>query len=158
MPRGELYINGKDAYRRWGVSIETAGISALMTPLPLKENVENSSALSNGKDVILEETPKIDSREVNLVVHLTASSKSEFLSRYYGFCSELKKGRVKIWISHVPNETYKCIYRNCSQFAEFVFGYGSFTLRLEEDDPTDRSVTSTDYSDASKTDEEIANE
>jgi hypothetical protein len=48
---GEFYINDKDAYTTWGISMDTSSLSALMTPPPMKEFIENKSRLENGKRV-----------------------------------------------------------------------------------------------------------
>ena len=32
MPQEELFINGKDAYTTWGISMDDTALSALMTP------------------------------------------------------------------------------------------------------------------------------
>ena len=49
---GELFINGKDAYTTWGISMDDTSLSALMTPAPNKDLVENKSRLEHGKRVI----------------------------------------------------------------------------------------------------------
>ena len=50
---GEFYINDKDSYTTWGISMDTSSLSALMAPPPMKEFIENKSRLENGKRVIL---------------------------------------------------------------------------------------------------------
>lgn len=37
MAAGELYINNKDAYTTWGISMDTSSLSSLMTPPPMKD-------------------------------------------------------------------------------------------------------------------------
>ena len=50
---GELFINGKDAYTTWGISMDDTSLSALMTPAPNKDLVENKSRLEHGKRVMI---------------------------------------------------------------------------------------------------------
>ena len=38
---GEFYINDKDSYTTWGISMDTSSLSALMAPPPMKEFKEN---------------------------------------------------------------------------------------------------------------------
>lgn len=45
MPQEELFINGKDAYTTWGISMDDTALSALMTPAPNKEFIENKSRM-----------------------------------------------------------------------------------------------------------------
>lgn len=42
---GELFINGRDAYSTWGISMDDTSLSALMTPAPNKEFILNSATL-----------------------------------------------------------------------------------------------------------------
>ena len=39
----ELFINGKDAYVEWGISMDNTSLSALMTPAPNKAFIESES-------------------------------------------------------------------------------------------------------------------
>ena len=41
----ELYINGKDAYTTWGISMDNNALSELMTPSSNKTFIENESRL-----------------------------------------------------------------------------------------------------------------
>lgn len=45
----ELFINGKDAYVEWGISMDNTSLSALMTPAPNKAFIESESRLEHGK-------------------------------------------------------------------------------------------------------------
>mgnify|MGYP001115761044 CR=1 FL=1 len=77
MPKGELFINNKDSYDNWGISMDTSSLSALMTPPPNKEFIENKSRLEHGKRVIAA-TPKVDERSLTLTINLTAKNEDEF--------------------------------------------------------------------------------
>lgn len=58
---GELFINDKDAYTEWGANMGEGFIESIMTPAPLKEFVENTNRLINGKQVLYN-NPRLNSR------------------------------------------------------------------------------------------------
>ena len=135
--KGELFINSKDAYTTWGISMDTSSLSALMTPPPAKELVENKSRLEHGKRVMTS-SPKVDERNVTLSINLTAKNEQQFFERYLSFCSELETGVLHISTSYQPNVVYKMIYLSCSQFTQFMKGIAKFSLKLNEPNPKDR--------------------
>lgn len=135
--KGELYINGKDAYTTWGISMDDTALSALMTPAPNKEFIENKSRMEHGKRVS-PSSPKKDERNLTLQINLTASSKEQFFARYNGFCEELSIGVLDIKTKYQPDVTYKTIYQSCQQFSQFMQGIGKFVLKLNEPNPNDR--------------------
>lgn len=136
---GRLFINNKDAYTTWGISMDTSSLSALMTPPPNKEFIENSSRLEHGKRVITS-SPKVDARDVTLTINLTAKNEQQFFDRYLSFCSELETGVLNIKTSFQPNVVYRMIYLSCSQFTQFMRGIASFSLKLNEPNPKDRNL------------------
>lgn len=140
MAAGDFYINNKDAYTTWGISMDTSSLSALMTPAPMKEFIENKSRLEHGKRVITSD-PKIDERNISLTFNLTAKSEEQFFSRYNSFCEELATGVLYLRSKYQPNVVYKTIYLSCNQFTQFMRGIAKFSLRLVEPNPTDRSIT-----------------
>lgn len=133
--KGELFINGQDAYTTWGISMDDTSLSSLMTPPPMKEFIENKSRTEHGKRVVLD-NPKIDERNITLQINLTAKNKEDFFSRYNRFCTELAKGVLEIKTKYQPNVLYRTIYVSCSQFSQFVQGIGKFVLRLVEYNPS----------------------
>lgn len=134
----EVYINGKDAYTTWGISFDTSSLSSLMTPPPMKQFAESNCRLKAGK-VVITDNPQIDERQVTLTFNMTARNETQFFSRYGDFCEELKKGILNIRSMYQPDVTYKMIYLSCSQFTQFVRQIASFTLKLNEPNPTDRT-------------------
>lgn len=139
MPSGELYINGKDAYDVWGISMDSSSLSALMTPSPMKSFIENKSRLENGKSVIVSNA-KVDERNITLSFHLHAGNENSFFNKYLSFCQELETGVLNISTSYQPNVVYRTIYLSCSQFSEYRRGLAKFSLKLNEPNPTNRSV------------------
>ena len=135
----ELFINGKDAYTEWGISMDASSLSALMTPAPNKELIENKSRLEHGKRVITS-NPKKDERDLTLTINLTARNEVQFFDRYASFCEELETGVLNISTCYQPGIVYKTIYLSCSQFTQFVRGIANFSLKLNEPNPKDRST------------------
>lgn len=139
--RGELFINGKDAYTEWGISMDTSSLSALMTPAPNKDMPENKSRLNDGKSVIADASlVKKDERTLNLTINLTARTEDEFFSRYTSFCNELDGGFLNITTKYQEGVVYKTVYKSCQQFSQFMRGIAHFSLRLEEPNPKDRGI------------------
>ncbi len=139
--RGELFINGKDAYTEWGISMDTSALSALMTPAPNKDLPENKSRLEDGKRVIIDSSLlKKDERSLNLTINLTAKNEDEFFTKYNSFCEELATGRLNIRTKYQPDVLYRTIYKSCSQFTQFMRGIAYFSLKLEEPNPRERNL------------------
>lgn len=136
---GELFINNKDAYITWGISMDNTSLSSLMTPPSLKEFIEDTSRLEHGKRVDTS-NPKINERNVTLQINLTARDKDDFFSRYISFCEELATGVLEIRTKYQPTVLYRMTYISCSQFSQFMQGIGKFTLRLNEPDPSNRNL------------------
>ena len=137
--KGELFINDKDAYTTWGISIDDGSLSELMTPSPMKEYIENSSRSTHGKDVITSNCV-LDERNLTLRIHLTAKDKDTFFSNYLSFCDELFKGVINIRTKYQPNIVYRTVYLSCSQFSEFMKGMAFFSLMLCEPNPKNRGL------------------
>ena len=136
-----MFINGYDAYDTWGIIVTTTTVSELMTPAGQKALVSNKSRLEDGKRVITR-NPRKEDREVTLNIQMVAKTQEQFLANYASFCEELAKGRLVIRTKYQPDVYYRMDYISCSQYSEFMFGIGRYTLRLNEPDPTDRGVTS----------------
>lgn len=136
---GDLFINGKDAYTTWGMSLTDGSVSKLMTPPPMKAVIENKSRIEDGKRVI-NSNAKVDERDFTLEVHFTAKSKDDFFAKYESFCNELATGVLNIRTRYQPTVLYKTNYLSCNQFSEFMFGIAKFTLKLNEPNPKDRSL------------------
>lgn len=138
MLKGQLYINGKDAYTAYGIIMSETALSTLMTPAPSKDYINNSSRLVDGKRVF-KGNVKMDEREMTLSFNMIAKDKDTFLTNYAKFCEEvLAKGEIVIHTSFLPNVWYRCIYISCSQFSQFMRKIASFSLKLNEPDPSNR--------------------
>lgn len=142
MLKGQLYINGMDAYTTWGIFLEETALSALMTPAPNKEFISNKYRSKDGKSVI-KHNPRLDERDITLPFNMTAKDADTFMANYAKFCEEvLAKGELVIRTRFQPNVLYRCIYLSCTQFSQFIQEMAKFSLKLNEPDPSDRGVTS----------------
>lgn len=142
MLKGQLYINGKDAYLTWGIFLDETALSALMTPAPNKEFISNKYRSKDGKSVI-KHNPRLDEREITLPFNMTAKDSDTFLTNYARFCEEvLARGELVISTRFQPNVWYRCIYLSCTQFSQCIREMAKFSLKLNEPDPSDRGETS----------------
>lgn len=142
MLKGQLYINGKDAYLTWGIFLDETALSALMTPAPNKEFISNKYRSKDGKSVI-KHNPRLDEREITLPFNMTAKDSDTFLMNYARFCEEvLAKGELIIRTRFQHNVWYRCIYLSCTQFSQCIREMAKFSLKLNEPDPSDRGETS----------------
>lgn len=134
--KGELTINGKDAYATYGISFSEQSIANLMMPPPLKDYVSNTNAGINGKQVL--GTPKVAERDVIIEMSITAASRDDLLTKLTAFIEVLKGGSLKIKTKY-NSDVYKMLYISCSQLSTFLNRTAVFTLRLNEPNPNDRS-------------------
>lgn len=135
---GDLTINGTDAYTAWGLSFEDGALSALMTPAPNKELIQNKSRITHGKSVITSNV-MVDEREISLPFHIVASSKADFFSKYNSFCNVLASGVLNVSSRYQTGVVYHLIYLSCTQFGEYQRDMAKFVLKVCEPDPTNRS-------------------
>ena len=142
MLTGHLIINGKDAYKEYGIFMDETALSTLMTPAPNKEFISNKYRSKDGKSVI-KHNPRLDERDITLSFNMTAKDSNTFMTNYAQFCEEvLAKGELVIHTRFQPNVWYRCIYLSCTQFSQFIREMAKFSLKLNEPDPSDRDETS----------------
>lgn len=136
-------INGYDAYSKWGVIIPDTSVSGLLAFAPLKAYITNKSRLMDGDLTACGggTTPKVDSRDLTLVLYIKARNLTQFNQRLNAFETELRKGGFTLWVAERPNDYYRLLYQSCSQFTQFNGRLAKFTLRVQEPDPTDRAAT-----------------
>ena len=137
MLKGQLMINGKDAYEVWGISMDDTSLSALMTPPSIKPYITNDDRIKNGKEYLTAPV-YIDSRDLTLQLNLTAKDEEQFFARYSSFCNVLAKGVLDIETSFQAGVVYHCLYQSCSQFSQFMRGIGKFVLKVTEMNPNNR--------------------
>lgn len=139
MPKGQLKINGVDAFTTYGMSISDGGVSALLTPAANKGYITNKSRLEHGTRYI-NNNPKVEERSVSVPFHITAKTKEQFFTRYDALCTVFAAGNLTIWTSFAPSKYFHMVYDGCTQFGEYQQQMAKFVLKLIEPDPTNRSV------------------
>lgn len=132
-----LYINGENAASRYGAYLDSSGLAALMTPPPLKDYIENDSALEDG--VAIGGSPMMDKRSISLTLYLKANSDAQFLQRYADLCALFKNRAINISTSFQDGVVYRCRYQSCTQFSQFNGRMAKFALKLVEPNPNNRS-------------------
>ena len=138
--KGELYINGQDAWTKWGIQMDDASLSALMTPPGVKDYPKNQSRLEDGTRYITHST-KLKERDLTLSLQFVANNKEEFYAHYTAFCNNvLAHGTINIKTKYQADVVYKCIYQSCTQYRQFLGKVAKFSLKLVESDPSDRST------------------
>lgn len=135
----DLIINGKNARELCGICTTSNTLGALLAPPPLKECIQNSSRLEDGVR-FTETKPFYASREITLELQMVAPDKITFYSYLRTLYELLSNRYLEIYTSDSPMVVYRCLYSNCTQFTQFNRGIATFSLKLTETDPSDRSV------------------
>lgn len=149
----KLIINGKDALETWGVSLADGALLDLLKPPPMKAVLENKSAVSPGKQILVtDDAPAVvDERDLNLPVNMFAASQADLTSKFLDFRTELMKGMLNIELTinkgDINERTFKgvFIYKQCSQLQSFLRQKAKFMLQLNQPDPEDFFVISRDW-------------
>lgn len=137
MPAGQLYINNKDAYTTWGISLSTDGLSALMTPTGIKTMVSDDCRLKNGTDYIVDNI-RVTERSITLPLVMSAPTEKAFFNQHSLFCQELKKVQLNIKTAFQDGVVYRCLYQSCTQYAQYMRGIAKLSLKLVEPNPINR--------------------
>ena len=141
MPAGQLKINGVDAFTTWGISLDSTALSALMTPAPLKDMIENRSRLEHGVRRV-RTNRKINERTIKLGLNMWANTESDFMTRYNNFYSAvLSAGQVNIEVpTFLPNVVFRCDFVSCDSYGVYQRQLAKFVLTLIESNPDNRSA------------------
>lgn len=138
--KGELIINGRDAWTLWGVNMGDGFIDTLDAPLPMKEYIENESRLEDGKRVLTSNAKK-DSREITLSFTITGTSENDYRTKKKAFEAELYKGSLTVSVPKVSADVYHLIYtgKNVSYGLSLDRCFGNFSAKFEEPNPSYRT-------------------
>lgn len=137
---GDIFINSKDAYSTWGVSMGDGFIDAIDGFNELKGFIENESRLENGKRVIAA-NPKIAARQLSLQFTIRGDSEANYRVKKKNFQKELEKGLVTIKIPSLGEEVYKLVYtgKNIAYGMSLNRRFGKVSMKFEEPNPADRA-------------------
>ena len=137
--KGELYINGKDAWTEWGVNMGGDFINAIDSFAPMKDYIENESRLEHGKRVLVKD-PKVASREMTLRFTIKGDDESDFRTKRKAFEAELQAGKVDVEIPALGDEVYHLIYlgKSVSYALSLSRTFCAMSSKFEEPNPMDR--------------------
>lgn len=135
----ELYINGKDAYTTWGVSMGDNFLDTLEAPLTVKDYISNESRTEDGKRVITDKSMiKIAARDVTLQFHICGKNQREYLQNKKDFQQELYGGVIDINIPARGPELYHLLYLGKQVSYSQSYSEGKLSAKFEEPNPTNR--------------------
>lgn len=137
--KGELLINGKDAWTTWGVCMGEGFLDSIDAPVPMKDYIENESRLEHGKRIITENA-KVDSRNFTLEFTIMGSTESDYRAKKKAFESELYKGPITVQIPKLNSEVYRLVYlgKSISYGLSLNRCFGKFSSKFEEPNPANR--------------------
>lgn len=137
---GDLLINGRDAWKTWGINMGSGFLDALDGFNEMKDYIENESRLEHGKRMITDNA-KVASREITLQFTITGNSESDYRAKKKAFQSELEKGAVTISVPALGSEVYKLVYlgKNVSYGLSLDRCFGKVSSKFCEPNPKDRS-------------------
>lgn len=144
MERIDLYINGINARKEWGLLTTPNTLSALLAPPSMKTRPTFTSRLEPGTRTDTE-NPQVAARDLNLEVQLTARTPQQFYERLQSFTRFLTEAtEIALRLSDRPDVCYNLIYSSCGTFTQFCRGIATLSLKMNEPDPTDRTEHETD--------------
>lgn len=137
--KGDLIINGKDAFETWGINMGDGFLESLYSPYPMKDIIENKSRLEDGKRVILNNQKK-DERDLTLVFTLMGESQSDYIDKYKSFVTEISAGDIAIKVPALGEEVYHVYYLRSNSFAWNIDRtFSKLSIKLCEPNPSNRT-------------------
>ena len=138
--KGDLYINGKDAWDTWGVNMGEDFLNAIDAFAPMKEYIENDSRLEHGKRVLVLE-PKVASRDLTLHFTIKGDSANDFRTKRKAFEEELRKGEVDVKVPVLGSEIYHLIYsgKSVGYAMNMARTFCTLSAKFEEPNPMNRA-------------------
>lgn len=129
-------INGK-RLADFGATLLAGAYSALMTPAPLKDFIENNDRSKDGTDVLVN-NPRKAERDVTLSFLIEGSSKEDYHTHYSTFLSELYKGKILLYVEEL-DETFRLLYANATQFENWRLHACRIAVKFREPNPANRA-------------------
>ena len=138
--KGDLFINGKDAWETWGVNMGDGFLDAIDGFLPMKEFIENDSRKQHGKRVLYVE-PKVASRDLTLHFTIKGEDESDFRAKRKAFESQLYKGKLEVVVPALGGDIYKLTYlgKSVSYAMNITRTFCTISAKFEEPNPMDRA-------------------
>ena len=137
--RGDLIINGQDAYETWGVSMGDNFIDRMEAPVSVKDYISNESRLEHGKRVITDANIiRLASRDVTLQFHIFGDSENDYRTKKKDFEQMLYRGEVNIQIPSRGTEIYHLLYLGKQITFAQTSSECKLTAKFEEPNPNNR--------------------
>lgn len=136
----DLIINGVDALAAYGVRMGDDFLDALGKTADNKEYIENDSPLENGTQVIVPDTPMVESRTVTLTFRLIGATHADYLTKKAAFEKALHAGTMTIQVPEDSSDIYHLVYNKCTSYAQNRRRTScKIAAQFTEPDPTNRS-------------------
>lgn len=129
-------LNGKPL-ADLGAVLLAGAYSALMTPAPLKDFLENDDRSKDGTDVLVN-NPRKAERDVTLTFLITGNNTTNYLAHYDAFIAELHKGQITLYIGDL-NQTFRLLFSNATQFENWRLNACKIAVKFREPNPANRS-------------------
>lgn len=138
--KGDLIINGKDAWETWGVNMGEDFLNVIDGFAPMKDYIENDSRLEHGKKTIVFE-PKVASRDITLQFTIKGATELDFRAKRKAFEEEMRGGKVNVVIPSLGAEIYKLIYlgKSVAYAMNITRTFCTISAKFEEPNPMDRA-------------------
>lgn len=108
---GELFINGKDAYKEFGVNMGDKFLDAIGDKAGLKEYITNNDRTKDGIEYC-KSIPKINERTLTLTFTIMGNNQADFISKQDLFYEELSKGDVVISVPKNSTKVYHLKFKD----------------------------------------------
>lgn len=138
--KGELLINGKDAWEEWGVNMGEGFIDAIDAFVPMKDYIENESRLEHGKRVLVT-NPRMASREITLHFTIKGVDERDYRWKRTIFEATLIRGNVEITVPKLNDSVYRLIYlgKSVSYALNRARNFATLSAKFEEPNPSERT-------------------
>ena len=139
--RGDLYINGRDAWETWGVNMGDGFLDVIDGFAPMKDYIENESRLEDGKRVV-KVVPKIASRDLTLHFTIIGDNQRDYRNKRVAFEEELKNGFVDVRVPVLGEQVYHLIYlgKSVAYAMNVARTFCTVSAKFEEPNPANREA------------------
>ena len=137
--KGDLFINGKDAWVTWGVNMGDGFLDAIDGFAPMKNYIENDSRAEHGKRVIVA-SPRVAARDLTLQFSVLGTTEADFRTKRKAFEEELMKGKIDVVVTVLGTNVYRLLYtgKSVSYALSLTRNFCKFSAKFEEPNPADR--------------------
>lgn len=139
--RGDLYINGKDAWLTWGVNMGDDFLDVIDGFAPMKEYIENESRLEDGKRIV-KVVPKIASRDLTLHFTIIGDNQRDYRNKRMAFEEELRNGFIDVRVPVLGEHVYHLIYlgKSVAYAMNVARTFCTVSAKFEEPNPANRGA------------------